>query len=293
MSPPHLFKVVIFASITVLQPYSTTVYGKSFLATESRHRRDDCVDHDFPVVVTKQCSGLHKGNAQNSTGCLALCCSMGSNKCTIWQFQNGGSQGQGCWLGTAKCNGDDGSGPWNGSKRSKFNCNNGQCTANDNGQYDDWEDCSSKCQTPPPPPPPSPPPSPPSPSPPPPSPPQPAPPPPPPNAKTYSCVKKKCQEDSGGGGSGTSKEVCQKTCAPIPARQTRQEHLGTTILVVFFAGLVVPYIIGGMLFMRFKRDARGVEMFPNRHLWGTFFSLVKDGCQYCYLYLLAKMRGYS
>ncbi|XP_060076813.1 uncharacterized protein LOC132556417 [Ylistrum balloti] len=52
--------------------------------------------------------------------------------------------------------------------------------------------------------------------------------------------------------------------------------VGSVLLIIFFMLLLV-YIIGGILFMRYVRKAQGVEMIPNRELWAELPLLIKDG----------------
>ncbi|XP_069111001.1 cation-dependent mannose-6-phosphate receptor-like [Argopecten irradians] len=51
---------------------------------------------------------------------------------------------------------------------------------------------------------------------------------------------------------------------------------GSVMLIIFFVLLLV-YIIGGILFMRYVRKAQGVEMIPNREMWAELPLLIKDG----------------
>eukprot|EP00041_Stephanoeca_diplocostata_P011115 m.180443 g.180443 ORF g.180443 m.180443 type:complete len:74 (-) comp18418_c0_seq4:843-1064(-) len=55
--------------------------------------------------------------------------------------------------------------------------------------------------------------------------------------------------------------------------------MGTTLLLVFFLGLVLPYFGIGMYIMR-RRGAMGSEMIPHRDFWGSIPGLVKDGMLY-------------
>ncbi|OWF50464.1 Cation-dependent mannose-6-phosphate receptor [Mizuhopecten yessoensis] len=51
---------------------------------------------------------------------------------------------------------------------------------------------------------------------------------------------------------------------------------GSVLLIIFFVLLIV-YIIGGILFMRYVRKAQGIEMIPNREMWMELPLLIKDG----------------
>lgn len=51
---------------------------------------------------------------------------------------------------------------------------------------------------------------------------------------------------------------------------------GSILLIIFFV-LVLIYIIGGMLYLRFAHGARGKEQIPNYDFWEDFPLLVRDG----------------
>merc|ERR1711915_791476 len=51
---------------------------------------------------------------------------------------------------------------------------------------------------------------------------------------------------------------------------------GSILLIIFFSVMFV-YILTGTLFMKFKRNAIGSEMFPNKSFWTNCPGLVKDG----------------
>ncbi|XP_071488332.1 uncharacterized protein [Diadema antillarum] len=52
------------------------------------------------------------------------------------------------------------------------------------------------------------------------------------------------------------------------------------ILCIIFTVLVVVYIIGGVLFMKFVRGAQGRELVPNYSFWIDLPGLIKDGCMF-------------
>ena len=51
----------------------------------------------------------------------------------------------------------------------------------------------------------------------------------------------------------------------------------------FFSLLSVTsaYLIGGFLFMRIKRGARGIDQIPNLDMWRRLGHLAADGCDFC------------
>jgi len=55
---------------------------------------------------------------------------------------------------------------------------------------------------------------------------------------------------------------------------------GGSILLIILLVLVVVYLVGGILFNKFKRQATGLELIPNFEFWASIPGLVKDGCQF-------------
>ncbi|XP_011667137.2 uncharacterized protein LOC105439633 [Strongylocentrotus purpuratus] len=49
------------------------------------------------------------------------------------------------------------------------------------------------------------------------------------------------------------------------------------IVCIIFALLVLVYLIGGILYQKFRRGATGKELIPNYGFWSDFPALVKDG----------------
>jgi hypothetical protein len=45
--------------------------------------------------------------------------------------------------------------------------------------------------------------------------------------------------------------------------------------------LASAYLIGGFLFMRIKRGARGIDQIPNLEMWRKLGRLAADGCDFC------------
>jgi cation-dependent mannose-6-phosphate receptor len=45
--------------------------------------------------------------------------------------------------------------------------------------------------------------------------------------------------------------------------------------------LASAYLIGGFLFMRIKRGARGIDQIPHLEMWRKLGNLSADGCDYC------------
>eukprot|EP00045_Choanoeca_perplexa_P013702 m.156126 g.156126 ORF g.156126 m.156126 type:complete len:640 (-) comp16430_c0_seq4:199-2118(-) len=77
----------------------------------------------------------------------------------------------------------------------------------------------------------------------------------------------------------TSEHACERHCG-----QQASKHglaAGGIVALVLFCGLLLPYLIGGMLYKRQVKGARGVEMLPHVQFWTRDFpSLVSDGVRF-------------
>eukprot|EP00038_Savillea_parva_P014813 m.217562 g.217562 ORF g.217562 m.217562 type:complete len:289 (+) comp29155_c0_seq1:223-1089(+) len=58
--------------------------------------------------------------------------------------------------------------------------------------------------------------------------------------------------------------------------------IGSIILIVFFCGMVAPYLIGGLLYRRFVGGYHGWEAIPNRAFWANVMSLIGAGCVFSF-----------
>merc|ERR1712000_15107 len=54
---------------------------------------------------------------------------------------------------------------------------------------------------------------------------------------------------------------------------------GSIFLLILFL-MAVIYLLVGVLFLRFAKDKRGIEMIPNKDFWMDFPNLVKDGFRF-------------
>ena len=52
------------------------------------------------------------------------------------------------------------------------------------------------------------------------------------------------------------------------------------VLVIIFVVLLAVYLIGGMVFLRFRQGASGLDMIPNRSMWLNVTSHAIDGMRY-------------
>jgi hypothetical protein len=57
---------------------------------------------------------------------------------------------------------------------------------------------------------------------------------------------------------------------------------GGWIFIIILFSLIIIYIVGGMLYNRYRRDLRGVEMIPNHEFWFALPGLVIAGNVYVY-----------
>lgn len=50
-----------------------------------------------------------------------------------------------------------------------------------------------------------------------------------------------------------------------------------SVIIIAFAGLIVVYLIGGVLFNKIKKGNTGKDLIPQRELWVSLPGLIKDG----------------
>jgi len=62
---------------------------------------------------------------------------------------------------------------------------------------------------------------------------------------------------------------------------------GGWIFIIILLSLFVLYIIGGVAYNKFRKDAHGLELIPNHEFWFALPGLVRDGNIYTY----KKLRG--
>lgn len=65
----------------------------------------------------------------------------------------------------------------------------------------------------------------------------------------------------------------------IPAHS---ERLGLALACSAFCGVLLPYLVFGVLFMRFRKDASGSDMIPNKGFWVDLPGLVADGFRFVF-----------
>ncbi|CAF0861868.1 unnamed protein product [Didymodactylos carnosus] len=77
-----------------------------------------------------------------------------------------------------------------------------------------------------------------------------------------------------------SKCACPGKCTYKPTKKSSGKLSTGGIIVIIFVCLVAVYIIGGMLFMKFKRQASGMELIPNRMVWVSIATNAIIGIRY-------------
>ncbi|XP_070565876.1 cation-dependent mannose-6-phosphate receptor-like isoform X2 [Ptychodera flava] len=73
---------------------------------------------------------------------------------------------------------------------------------------------------------------------------------------SFELMSPECCPKSGGGGGGLS---------------------AGTVLCIIFLVLVTVYFVGGILYMKFAKQAAGLDLIPNREFWVSLPGLIKDG----------------
>eukprot|EP00730_Choanoeca_flexa_P000498 TRINITY_DN10221_c0_g1_i1.p2 TRINITY_DN10221_c0_g1~~TRINITY_DN10221_c0_g1_i1.p2 ORF type:complete len:622 (+),score=163.20 TRINITY_DN10221_c0_g1_i1:1986-3851(+) len=104
----------------------------------------------------------------------------------------------------------------------------------------------------------------------------------------WACVNNECVETVGNSvfpSLVTCDVECYMPAPPAPAGNDNGKHklsAGSVLLLLFFMGLVLPYLVGGAIFMRTVKGARGIEMVPHLSFWTqTLPGLIGDGVRFC------------
>ena len=111
--------------------------------------------------------------------------------------------------------------------------------------------------------------------------------------------------DKSQGGTGSLRYLTEGSCViefewatlhaclrPVPSGAENKGglSLGSILLIVSLV-LVVVYLGAGMAYrFRFK-EARGLEMLPNRAFWASLPGLIADGCKFTYHTIRSKVSG--
>jgi len=84
--------------------------------------------------------------------------------------------------------------------------------------------------------------------------------------------------------------VCQLPTPPPPSPPSSSSGIsGGWVFIIILLVVTFVYCVAGVLFMRFRRHAVGMEMMPNYALWREVPGLVKDGCRFTW----GKIRSWS
>eukprot|EP00042_Codosiga_hollandica_P035351 m.261576 g.261576 ORF g.261576 m.261576 type:complete len:261 (+) comp54613_c0_seq1:1716-2498(+) len=143
-----------------------------------------------------------------------------------------------------------------------YNCVGGSCSPQTGGPYTD-PDCSGKCGAP---------------------------------GPMYACNAGSCELSSGG---TYSTPTCDNQCTtptrkPSPHSSSSSNLSGGSIfLLVLFVGLLFPYLVGGVLFNKYKRQLSGIELIPNIEFWRVVLKDIKDGFRYTFLLLRGRRGDYQ
>ena len=58
--------------------------------------------------------------------------------------------------------------------------------------------------------------------------------------------------------------------------------------MVLFCGLLLPYVVLGALFQKYRRQSEGRDLMVHRAFWGEVPGLFKDGVQFTVFMIRAK-----
>ena len=65
------------------------------------------------------------------------------------------------------------------------------------------------------------------------------------------------------------------------------------MVIVFFVGLVFPYFVLGSVYLRFGRNATGVEVIPHYEFWSSLPGLVRDGFMFVFNKITGRQGSYQ
>jgi 1,2-dihydroxy-3-keto-5-methylthiopentene dioxygenase len=90
-------------------------------------------------------------------------------------------------------------------------------------------------------------------------------------------------------------KLVSKHCCPVPYQlQARyfSMSIGSLLIILFFS-LVFLYFVGGALYMKFARGAKGKEIIPNQRFWSSLPGLIRDGLMLTTQTCRTTNRGYE
>ena len=75
-------------------------------------------------------------------------------------------------------------------------------------------------------------------------------------------------------------DVESRCCCPGKCHYSSGSMGAGAVLVILFVCILVVYVIGGMIYLRVRVGASGIDLIPNRAAWLTFGSLSVLGVRY-------------
>ena len=78
----------------------------------------------------------------------------------------------------------------------------------------------------------------------------------------------------------TSRCACPGLCRYVDPSGDDGGIGGGAVFVIILLVVIVVYLVGGMIFLRYRRGATGLEMIPNRSMWLSLVSYAKNGVQF-------------
>uniref|UniRef100_H2Z8L3 Cation-dependent mannose-6-phosphate receptor n=1 Tax=Ciona savignyi TaxID=51511 RepID=H2Z8L3_CIOSA len=66
-----------------------------------------------------------------------------------------------------------------------------------------------------------------------------------------------------------------------PTKSNHSLSGGSVLLIIFFVLLFV-YLVGGILYNRYKNEKTGLDMIPNREFWSSLPGLIADGVKFIF-----------
>lgn len=78
----------------------------------------------------------------------------------------------------------------------------------------------------------------------------------------------------------TTRCACPGLCQYVDPSSGDGSLGGGTVFVIILLVVCFVYVVGGMLFLRFRQGATGLEMIPNRTMWLSLGSYAKAGVQF-------------
>ena len=75
-------------------------------------------------------------------------------------------------------------------------------------------------------------------------------------------------------------DVQSRCCCPGKCKYSSGGMGAGAVLVILFLSILVVYVVGGMIYLRVRVGASGIDLIPNRAMWLSFGSLSILGVRY-------------